>query len=153
MMPGYIFRRMLPAALCVALLSAFMVCFSPAGVSPAGAEEMPAHFIKMLDGLRVQALRFEKQGRLVEARQRLEVVLSLAPGDKASMDRAKALDGRMLALGDERFSAGMKQRIGLAQALVNHPKLIILDEADAMTNDAQFALRRVIEKHTKNGDP
>lgn len=44
----------------------------------------------------------------------------------------------------------IKEFAGTRQLFHRGIKLIILDEADAMTNDAQFALRRVIEKHTRN---
>jgi len=44
----------------------------------------------------------------------------------------------------------IKEFAGTRQLFHKGIKLIILDEADSMTNDAQNALRRIVERYTKN---
>nr|BAB16439.1 replication factor C 36kDa subunit [Oryza sativa Japonica Group] len=44
------------------------------------------------------------------------------------------------------FASARSLSFGAKQSV----KMVLLDEADAMTKDAQFALRRVIEKHTRS---
>ncbi|KAL6525062.1 Subunit of heteropentameric Replication factor C (RF-C) [Orobanche minor] len=66
------------------------------------------------------------------------MVLELNASDDRGIDvvRQQILD----FASTQSFSFGAKSSV----------KLVLLDEADAMTKDAQFALRRVIEKYTKS---
>lgn len=57
---------------------------------------------------------------------------------------------RCLSLAVQVVRNEIKEFAGTKQLFTSGIKLIILDEADAMTSDAQFALRRIMEKFTKN---
>jgi replication factor C subunit 3/5 len=43
----------------------------------------------------------------------------------------------------------IKQFCSTQQLMSKGVKLVVLDECDAMTSTAQFALRRIVEKYTK----
>eukprot|EP01083_Nonionella_stella_P010329 29434_1 len=102
--------------------------------------------------------------KLVSARKLPHLLLYGPPGTGKTttiLASARELNGKAwksmtleLNASDERGINIIRDRIktfaSTKQIFSNGFKLIILDEADAMTSSAQFALRRVIEKYTKN---
>lgn len=79
---------------------------------------------------------------LTHQKQRKELVASL-------LHKTNLYDVRHQRLGG--FSGGMKQRFGIAQALLNHPKLVIVDEPTAgldpkERNQFYFLLSEIGEK-------
>jgi ABC-2 type transport system ATP-binding protein len=50
------------------------------------------------------------------------------------------------------YSLGMKQKLGIAIALLNHPKLIILDEPmNGLDVEATIGVRKIIEQYAEQG--
>lgn len=79
------------------------------GVYPALSSEVLLNHLAVLKGI-------------INRNERKEIVLAL-------LHRVNLYDVRKRKLGE--FSGGMKQRFGIAQALLNNPKLLIVDEPTA----------------------
>lgn len=77
-----------------------------------------------------------------------QMVLELNASDDRGIDVVRE-QIKTFASTKQIFSMGGSSRGGGAGSLGAY-KLIILDEADAMTNTAQMALRRIMEKYTAN---
>lgn len=85
------------------------------GVYPKVSAEEMLHYIARLKGI-------------VNPRERKELV-------KALLEQVNLYNHRNKALGG--YSGGMKQRFGIAQALIGNPKLIIVDEPTAGLDPAE----------------
>lgn len=86
--------------------------------------------------------------RIYGAENMRQMVLELNASDDRGIDVVRE-QIKTFASTKQIFSMGGFGRGGGAGSLAAY-KLIILDEADAMTNTAQMALRRIMEKYTAN---
>ena len=52
----------------------------------------------------------------------------------------------------KKYSLGMKQRLGIAQAIMEQPELIVLDEpTNALDEEGVFQIRKVIQEEEQRG--
>lgn len=82
--------------------------------------------------------------------QNLRLIANLIPGvDKGTIKEALEVVGMADRANDKvkTYSLGMKQRLGIASALLNHPKLIILDEpTNGLDPQGMVEIRETIVK-------
>jgi len=120
---------------------------------PAGLDELVAH-----EHVVATVARLADEGRLPHllfygppGTGKTSTILALArrmygPGAGAMVLELNASDDRGIGVVKQRI----KEFASTRKIFSSGAKLVVLDEADAMTNAAQAALRRVIEKYARN---
>jgi ABC-2 type transport system ATP-binding protein len=91
----------------------------------------------------------------LSARENIELVARLSPGvDRKRIDEVIELVGLQESAHKKvsKFSTGMKQRVGLAMALVHRPRFVILDEpTNGLDPAGMREIRDLLRSLAKNG--